>query len=90
MVDLVRFNLVRLVGDDPEARASFKIYLEYAQKLILSILKADKKSQDDLPNMVVPDLADLRFFLFELRKLSPEAIIDLREDTISYVISSIE
>lgn len=90
MFDLVRFNLLRFSGDDPGARESFKNYLEYAQKLIVSLLKADEKSQSDLPNMVVPDLTDLRFFLFELRKLSPEAIMDLRKDTISCVISSIE
>lgn len=90
MVDLIRFNLLRLSGDDPRAREDFEIYLEYAKKIIVSLLKADEKSQDDLPNMVVPDLEDLRFFLFELRKLSPEAIMDLRKDTISYVISSTE
>jgi hypothetical protein len=72
------------------SRETFKIYLEYAQKLIVSLLKTDEKSQSDLPNMIVSDLADLRFFLFELRKLSPEAIMDLRKNTISCVISSIE
>lgn len=86
MVDLIGFNLLYLWGDDPRKREAFKINLEEAQKIIVSILSADEADKD---NMGVPDLEHLRLFLFHLRTSPQEEIKDLREQTISYVISSI-
>lgn len=89
IVDLIGFELLCLSRDDPRAKAAFEINLKEAQKIIVSVLKADKKALGNLPTMNIQNTDILRFFLFQLRTMPPDVIRNMREKTIGYVISSI-